>query len=348
MAKEGRTTVYNNLTSKEKLAQVNVDNRQLEYDFLDYLLSVDRSPATIKQYEANLHVFWCWNLEFNKNKFFVKLSKRDVSRFQSQAIHEWKWSPKRIRTVKATLSSLSNYIENMLDDEYENYRPIINKIESPANEVVRTKSVFTDEDLQDLLDRLVEEKQYMKACMISLAQNSGRRKSELVNFKASYFTDENTICGGAFYKTPEKMKTKGRGSRGKMLYLYVLKKPFQHYLNLWLKERKELKIKSNWLFPKKVEGKYIDEPMTVTTMDSWARAFSNMMGKNFYFHSLRHAFTTMLSKRGIPNNVIQEIIGWQSSDMVNLYNDCDTSEKLDKYFGAEGFKNVEAARLEDL
>lgn len=36
--KEGRTTVYNNITSDEKMAQVNPDNIQLENDFWSTLL----------------------------------------------------------------------------------------------------------------------------------------------------------------------------------------------------------------------------------------------------------------------------------------------------------------------
>ena len=73
---EGRTTVYNEITSKEKLEKVAHENIDLENDFLEYLSSIDRSKGTIKQYRANLHVFWCWNLEFNNNKFFVDLTKR--------------------------------------------------------------------------------------------------------------------------------------------------------------------------------------------------------------------------------------------------------------------------------
>ena len=79
MAKKGRSTVYNNITSEEKLKQVNQDNLDLEEDYLDYLRSVDRAKTTIYQYQQNLRVFWCWNLEFNKNKFFVDLTKREIS-----------------------------------------------------------------------------------------------------------------------------------------------------------------------------------------------------------------------------------------------------------------------------
>ena len=61
-----------------------------------------------------------------------------------------------MRRVKSTLSSLSNYVENMLDDEFENYRPIVRKIENPVNEKVMVKTVLEEEQLQNLLDYLVE------------------------------------------------------------------------------------------------------------------------------------------------------------------------------------------------
>ena len=334
MAKQGRTTVYNRITSEEKLKNVNPQNIELENDFIDYLQSIDRAKGTIKQYRANLHVFWCWNLEFNDNKFFVDLTKREISKFQSYAINTWRWAPKRVRSVKAAISSLSNYIESILDDEFKGYKPIVRKIESPADTAVREKTVYSDEELEDILNNLVNNKQYMKACALSLAMNSGRRKAELPRFKVSYFKSENLICNGTLYKTPEKVTTKGRGTRGKQLELYTLAKPFQPYLDLWLEERKELKIDSDWLFPKFKDGNYIDEPIEVSTLDSWARTFSANSDKPFYWHSLRHYFTTKLKASGIPDGVVQDVIGWDSADMVKVYDDTPTEEQFEKYFGS--------------
>lgn len=348
MKKEGRSTVYNKITSEEKMKEINQENLELENDFIEYLESIDRSKGTIKQYKANLHVFWCWNLEFNKDKFFVDLTKREIAKFQNHAINQWGWSPKRVRTVKATISSLSNYIENILDDEYDGYRPIVRKIESPANEPVRTKTVFQMEDLQSLLDKLVEDKEYMKACVVALAMYSGKRKSELTRFKASYFNDENLICNGALYKTPEKIKTKGRGQRGKMLDVYTLAKPFKPYLDLWLKQRKELGITSDWLFPKYMDAKWTDEHIEVSTLDSYAKTFSTMLGKPYYWHSLRHWYVTSLSNQGLPDDVIKDITGWADVSMVSVYKDRDTAETLDMYFDENGIKNIEKKSLEDL
>ena len=103
---------------------------------------------------------------------------------------------------------MSNYIENILQDEdedFENFRSIIGKIESPKNEAVREKTIIPDDDVDKFLDKLVSEERYQQACAFALAAMSGARKSELLRFKVEYF-DENNIVYGGLYKTP-KIKT---------------------------------------------------------------------------------------------------------------------------------------------
>ena len=345
-----RATVYNNITTPELLKQVNEDNIYLMKEFLDYLKSIDRARTTIYQYEQDLNIFWAWNLLSNGNKEFIKITKREFAKFQNHAINEWQWSPKRTRRVKSVLSSLSNFIENILDeeDEFAGYRSVIKKIENPVNEVVREKTIFEADEMQKLLDYLVESKQYMKACVLALAIYSGRRKAEIPRFKVSYFYDENVMFG-SLYKTPEKVTTKGRGSKGKLLYLYVLKNQFDPYLKLWLEERDRLGITSEWLFPLKLGTEWDnDKQMNTSMMDSWTDGFTKFLGKDFYWHSLRHMFTTQLSQNNIPSSVIQEIIGWDSADMVNLYNDTTADEMIGKYFNEDGIVQVEQSNLSDL
>jgi len=342
---KGRSTVYNSITSQEKLEQVNPDNLDLENDFLEYLEATDKAGTTITQYRNNLHIIWCWGLENNKNKPFVEYTKREITKFQNHAVNIWGWSPRRVRVVKATARSLENYIENVLDDEFPDYRAIWNKIEAPVNEAVREKSVFTMADLQPLLDQLVKDEKYMRACILALAMYSGRRKAELCRFKVHYFDKKNLICGGALYKTPEKMKTKGRGSRGKLLDVYTLAKPFQPYFDLWMEERKKLGIESEWLFPDSANPEaHIKESM-INSMYKW---FSKFLGKPFYAHAMRHAFVTNLSRQGLPDSVIKDVCGWSNLEMVAVYSDIDTSETLDMYFDENGIKAHEAKSLNDL
>lgn len=348
LAKVGRTTVYNNLTSEEKLAKVNEENLELEEDYLKHLSTTDRAESTITQYKAALHIFWCWNLDHNKNKHFTEVTKREASKFQNVALNTWGWSPKRMRFVKSVMRSLETYIINILDDEFPDYKRIWDKIENPVNEAVREKSVFTDKELQKLLDSLVEKKEYMKACVLALIIYGGRRKAEIPRFKVSYFDDENLICDGALYKTPEKIKTKGRGRRGKMLYCYTLAKQFKPYLQLWLDERKRLGVTSEWLFPIYRNGEWVDEPIPTTTIDSYSRTFSRMCGKTFYPHCGRHRACSRFVEAGIPASVIKDIFGWGDVSLVDVYSDVEAEDTFDKYFGAEGIKKVEQKGLVDL
>lgn len=343
----GRSTVYNKIVTEEMLSNINKDNLELGNDFLEYLASTDRAVTTINQYRNDLKIFWCWVYENCKNKFFVDLSKREIAKFQYHCLNVWNWSPSRTKRVKSVLSSLSNYIENMLDDEYDDFRPIIRKIENPANATVREKTIFSEEQLQKLLNTLVEKEQYDKACMLALCMANGRRKAELPRMKVKYFTNDNLIYG-SLYKTPETVTTKGRGSRGKQLTIYTLKSVFQPYLDLWLKYRQENNIESEWLIPAKKNGKYVDEQINISTLDSWAESFSKILGEDFYWHSIRHYFTTACSRSGLPDDVIKSLVGWESLDMVGLYKDISIDEQFEKYFSEEGIKKVEKTSLSDL
>lgn len=340
----GRKTQQNKITSPELLEQVNSKNTRLLNDFIDYLKSVQRSENTIKSYKNDIEIFFVWNLQNNNDKFFVDIAKRDIISYQNWLLNNNGNSPARVRRLKAALSSISNYISNVLDDEYPDFRPIINKIESPVNQPVMEKTVLEDEQIQTLLDYLVGNKEYCKACVLALAACSGSRKSELVRFKTDYFTDEDIIYG-SLYKTPEKLRTKGRGL-GKYIHRYVLVKEFKPYLDLWLKQREELGIESEYLFVIKKNGEWIQ--MKPTTLNSYAKTFSRVLGIPFYFHSLRHYFTTHLSQSNVPHSVIKEIIGWEDLSMVLLYDDTPVDEEIGKYFDEGGIKQVEQKSLSDL
>lgn len=325
-----RSKIQNDITDKESIGKILHENKVLMNDFLGYLYSIDRSPNTVQQYKNNLEIFFVYNMENNENKRFTEITKRDFARFQNHALNVWHWGSSRIRTVKSTLSSLGNYIENILDEEeeYKGYRNIVNKIESPVSSTVWEKSVFTEEELQGLLDHLVKTKQIKKAAVLALAMYSGRRKSELPRFKVSYFRDENIIFD-SFWKTDEKVCTKGRGSKGKQINLYVLKNKFEPYLKLWMEERERKGIESIWLFPSSRDP---SKQLSTETMDDWVEEFTEFLGKDFYWHSMRHFFTTMLARQNVPSNVIQDIISWESADMVNLYTDISVDENIGRYF----------------
>ena len=339
----GRKTQQNNITSPELLEQVNPKNVRLKKDFLRYLHAMQRSDKTCESYANDIDIFFVYLLQNCGNKFFVDVTKRDLISFQGYLLDENKNSPARIRRIKATLSSLSNYICNALDDEFPNYRNIVHAIESPPNVPVRAKTVLSDEQCQQLLDTLVAKAHYEQACLVALAMFGGRRKSELVRFKVHYFDSENIIFG-SLYKTPEPIKTKGRGGN-KPLVVYTLVKEFKPYLDLWMQERQTKGITSEWLFPNPEDpAKHMD----ASTLNSWAKTFSRLLGVDFYFHACRHRFATALSMSGLPDDVIQSIVGWQSVEMCRLYIDIDPVDNLGQYFQDGQIISKRSASLQDL
>jgi len=334
----GRSTVYNKGLS-ENWDNVNEKNKKLLKDFLTYCRASDRSPDSIEQYENNIKIFFCWCIDNADNKFFIDVDKVDIMNYQGFLMHDLNLSPSRVRTLKSAISSCSNYIEKMLDKQYPNFRNIINKaVEAPALECVREKLVLKDDEINELLTKLIELKRYQEACYLALGAYSGSRKSELLRFKVEYFNDEYISNG--LYQTPEKLRTKGRGKLGKPLLKWTIVAYFKPYLDLWLKQREELGIDSEYLFvvrDKDNESKY--KQAKVQNADYWTEVITKILGKPLYSHSLRHYFVSSLRRANIPDDVIISIMGWAKGSggaMLDTYDDNSAMEDVGKFFGDNG------------
>lgn len=349
----GRKTQYNRITSPEKLALVNPKNEQLKKDFLAYLRSLQRSEGTIVGYNNDLDIVNVYILEFCDNRDFVDIKKRQFVAMQSWLIDEHGNSPARVRRIKAAVSSMSNFIINVLQEDeepgFENFKPSIKSIENPVNEPVREKTILSEEDCKAMLDYLVEHEKYEQACFLAISLYSGRRKAEVLRFKTYHFNDDHLICNGALYSTLEKIKSKGRGKNGKMLVFYTLKdaKP---YIDLWMKEREALGIESEWMFPNRSNPTVARD---ISSADYWANNFTKILtevsGRDqvFYCHAARHWLCTYFSKAGVPAAVIKEYYGW-SSDMISVYDDNEATDSFGDYFTLDGVKGAEAKSLADL
>ena len=288
-----------------ELDNVLQENRELLYDFIQYLEATDHSKETVKIYESNLKLFFVWLMKYCRNKDFVDIKKRDIMNFQNYML-KGGLSPARIRNIRSSISSLSDFIERILDEEekFENFRNIVNKIPAPTLVKTREKTVLDSEQLENLLDTLVEKKKYQIACCIAMLAYSGCRKSEIIQYKDSYFTDE-TLKGG-LYVTPE-IRTKGKGNAGKKLKKYAIKSKVDIYLNLWREQRKELGVEIDDLFVVKRDGKW--ECATKYTIESWMEICEKILKVPTYAHMYRHYFVSELKRQGLPLDVIQKIVG---------------------------------------
>lgn len=322
-----RTTVYNtNLTSDWE--NVSSENKRLVKDFIQYCKSNDKSPQTISQYEEWLKVFFCWNYKENENKFFIDLKRRDF-------VYYFGWcrdlgmSANRISTLKSALSSLSSEIELLYEDLYPKFHNQLRALEAVKIAPVREKTVIADERMKEMLQGLLDRKEYQLACYLALACASGSRKAELLQMKVSFFTPEREVFNGYMYCTPE-VRAKGAGKQGKLIKKYVIKELFQPFLDAWLAERKRLGITEDALFVTKQKGGYY--PATISTANNFALRISKIFKINYYTHSSRHFFCTMLKRKKLPDDVITQIFGWANSDMIKIYSDIPPEEILGEFF----------------
>jgi integrase len=139
-----------------------------------------------------------------------------------------------------------------------------------------------------------------------------------------------------------KVRMKGKGKRGKLREKYVIKPMFDEYYNLWMAEREKLGIECDYLFVRKdKDGNWA--PATVSTANRIASKISKLSGEDFYTHSGRHYFCTLLKAMDYPNDVIMEIIGWDT-DMIPVYDDTPSEERLKKYFKKIGVMGSEEAQ----
>lgn len=338
-----RETKHNHIVTPEKIKMVCQENKDLLDEFIMYLETTGKKDGTIKGYQNDIEIFYCWNLEKNKNKFFVDIGKREFMFYQNFCVKQLGLSSTRYRRMRSALSSMANYIENLLDDVYPNFKNYVNRVEAPPKSEVREKTVFEPEELQKLLDYLVETKQYQRACCVALGMATGNRKSELLRFRMDHFVDSNIVLG-CWWKTHDKLAIKGRGDHKAHRYIRISQ--LEPYLKLWKEERDRLGITCDELFVSKKNGEWT--PVTISALDGWSDQFTKIVGKHFYWHSLRHFFTTQLSKEGLPADVIKDIIFWQSLDMVQIYNDEDADDKMSRYFNEDGSVKKTKTSLGDL
>lgn len=331
-----RSTVYHDDITKNYNC-VSEKNRNLVKQFLNYCKSCNKSSQTITQYESWLKIFFCWNYEENEDKFFVDLKKRDFVSYFGY-LRDLDVSSNRIASLKSVLSALSNEIELLFEDEYPSFKNQLRSLEPIHITTVREKTVLSNEDLVNILNKLVEQKEYQSACYLALVCASGARKAELVQMKVSFFVPENEVFDGYMYATPP-IRSKGRGKEGKKIKKYVIKEAFKPYFDLWMAERERLHIESDSLFLS-IKFKNI-QPATISTANTFARRISEAGGVEFYSHSGRHFFATLLKRKNFPDDIVVQIFSWQSAEMLKIYNDIPPEEYMQDFFKEYTKKEVE-------
>jgi integrase len=82
---------------------------------------------------------------------------------------------------------------------------------------------------------------------------------------------------------------------------------------------------------------YHGKPITYVNTRSWRNALIRAGIENFRWHDLRHTWASLLAQQGTPLNVLQELGGWESEQMVRRYAHLSTSQLMQH---SESISNV--------
>ena len=315
----GRKTYRKVITSEELTKQINPENIKLMDRYLKNF-ATKRSPNSVIVYKSNLTIFFTWNLLYNDNKLFTEIRKFEMLDFFDFCVTELKWGSNRFAQAHSSLSSLSDWIENVYDERYPSFRNIVKKIEKLPKEAVRKKSVFKKDELDSLMNWLGEIEKPQEQCLLALIMSSGSRASELLRFTVDIIDENHTAFDELFLETTEDIRVKGRGVNGKYIPRYLIKDIFLPYYKKWLPVRENIMNEKgkthNFLFIRS-DG----EPAQLSTIRSWMEKWDDVLSKHWYPHAGRHFWCSYLLSVGLEKQLIQELQAWSSDALVDIYND---------------------------
>lgn len=321
-----RKTYFNIITSPELIEQINPKNKRLVERFLKSK-NAKCSDGTIKGYRSDLNIFMCYNLLHNENKFFIKIKKIELAEFFDFGLLELKWGGNRYSRMRSLLSSFSDFICDYLDEDYPDFKNLINKaVPKVPKTPVRKKTVLLPEQVNKLRDLLIEKGQIQKATFLMLLASSGARVSESLRIDVDLIDENHTAFGDLFLETKEEIKTKGHGKQGTMMTRFIIKDTFLPTYKQWLPLREEI-MKKNGKDHNHLFIKSNGDPISVAGVNRWIREWEDILKLDLYAHCFRHYIVSDLTRKGCSSDFIVAVMKWKSADMYQIYNDIEDKDR---------------------
>lgn len=332
-----RKTFRKIITSPEMIDQILPENKKLMKMFLKNK-NAKCSDKTIINYESDLNIYFCYNLVENGNKSFIKTKKIELANFFDYGLLELKWSGNRYSRMRSLMSSFSDFIVNYLDEDYSDFKNLINKAVPRVPKVpVRKKTILMPEQVYRLRDDLIANNKFQQATYLMLLAASGARISETLRIKANIIDKDITAFGGLFLETKEEIKTKGHGKNGTMMTRFIIKDVFYPMYEKWMPMREEI-MKANNKEHNELFIKSNGDPIKESTVRSWIEQWEKVLEVDLYAHAFRHFIVSDLSRKNCSSDFIVAVMKWKTADMYKIY--CDLEDKDREWKDIDKLKNA--------
>lgn len=307
-------------------AKVNDEYRELVEEFVSVQ---NHSPQTKKQYISGLKIFGHFIYSHMNNKPLYKITKRDFLRYISYLRDERKMSSSAMSLKKACVSSLCNYIENVVADEIEEFRTFRNFTRGlpsiPRNRVY-DKVKVTFGEYEEMMKVLESDENWLGMAWLSTAMRVGARRSEIIQFRTEIM--DYKIPDGQNYILSHLVRGKGASTDGKPLEYMIPLDVLPHWKK-WIDSRG---YESEYIFTTKHNGEI--KPLS----PSWADYFcvnilSNILGRRVNVHIFKNSCITHLLESGIDINLVSKFVAHHESvSTTQIYDLRDFEEEKNKIF----------------
>jgi integrase len=306
---------------------VNEDYRLLVEEFISVQ---NHSPQTKIQYTSGLRQFGFFVQQSMNGKALHKITKRDFLRYLSYLRDDRKMSSSAINLKKACVSSLCNYIENVVADDDDNYKQFRNFTRGlpaiPKNRVYDKVKVTYDE-FQEMMKVLETDENYLGMAWLSTAFLVGSRRSELIQFKKEIINYK--IPEGQNYVLSHIVRGKGKSTDGKPLE-YMIPLEVLPYWKKWINVRG---YESEYVFTTRYQGEI--RQMSSTWADNFCvEVLSNILGRRINVHIFKNSCITYHLERGVDINLVSKFIAHHENvSTTQIYDLRDFEDEKNGIFG---------------
>lgn len=273
---------YNKVFTQEKWDKVNKYNKQLLDDYILSIKADGKSEKTIKQYYNDARIILIYIMEDHKNKEFYKLKAKSFRNFKLWC-QDKEMSPARTNRLLVTCRNLLNFgmEDEEFEDDFEECRINTNRLKGLQKEEVRDIVFLTDEEVEIIYNRLIQDKKYSQALLCALLMDSGCRRAEALQVKRGDISlDRNITKNEVIGKRKKKFRLL-YNDRTKEAYKLLEENRIDNYDTLWLT----------------VSGTPASYESLYNWVVSWRDILKEETGvyKEFSPHSLRHSNLEELS-----------------------------------------------------
>ncbi|MWV44975.1 tyrosine-type recombinase/integrase [Paenibacillus sp. HJL G12] len=307
--------------------KVNDDYRTLVEEFLTVQ---DLSKASKSQYKSVLRQFGWYMYDSMNNKFFYKISKRDFMRYLSYIRDNRKMSSSAIGIRKSVVSSLCNYIENVVAEDDGNYKMFRNFTRGlppiPKNRVYEKVKVTRDE--YDMMMKLLEEDgNLLGMAWLATAFLVGARRSEIIQFKTEIL--EYSVPEGQSYVLSHIVRGKGPSTDGKKLE-YMIPLEVLPYWKKWIESRG---YESEFVFSTRYDND-IKAMSSAWANDFCTNTLSDMLERRINVHIFKNSCITYLLESGVPMHLVSKYVAHHNDiSTTQIYDLRDFEEEKNQIFG---------------